>query len=260
MPETLDFISDLARHTGEMLIDHFCKADFDETLKIDNSIVTEADLAADRMLQGAIRKEFPNEYILSEEVHSVTPDELNEPIWIIDPIDGTTNFSLGLHIWGVIITKLSEGWPVLTAMYFPMLKELYTAQISEGAYLNNSKIYVKEPDPKKGTALFACCSRTHRDYHVTVPYKVRILGSAAYNLSNIARGTAAVAFEANTKIWDIAGAWLLIREAGGTIDSYDGPLPFPFRAGIEYQNQNFPTIAGANRQLLDLTRNQIKPK
>ena len=62
MPETLDFISDLARQTGEMLIDHFCKADFDETVKIDNSLVTEADLAADRMLQGAIRVKFPNEY------------------------------------------------------------------------------------------------------------------------------------------------------------------------------------------------------
>jgi myo-inositol-1(or 4)-monophosphatase len=260
MPDTVEFVSDLARNTGEMLIEYYCKADFYETLKTDNSIVTEADLAADRLIQAAIRKEFPNEYILSEEVYSNTPHEQNDPIWIIDPIDGTTNFSLGLHIWGVLITKLSRGWPVLTAMYFPMLKELFTAQKGEGAYLNNKPIYVKEPDPNKGTAFFACCSRTHREYNVTVPYKARILGSAAYSFCNIARGTATVAFEAKLKIWDIAGAWLLVREAGGIIDSYDGPLPFPFRAGIEYQNHNFPTLAGANSQLLDQTRKQIKPK
>lgn len=260
MPDTIEFTSDLARDTGEMLIKHFCKADFDETLKKDNSIVTEPDLAADRMIQAAIRNKFPNEYILSEEVHSNTPTEHIDHIWIIDPIDGTTNFSLGLHIWGVLITRLFRGWPVLTVMYFPMLKELFNAQKGKGAFLNNQQIYVKEPNPNKGTAFFACCSRTHRDYYVTVPYKPRILGSAAYSFSNIARGTAAVAFEAKTKIWDIAGAWLLVREAGGIIDSYAAPLPFPFRAGIDYQNQIFPTIAGANSQLLDLTRNHIKPK
>ena len=260
MPDTIEFASGLARDTGEMLVEHFCKADFDETLKIDNSIVTEADLAADRVIHNAIREKFPNDYILSEEVHSISPIEHNNPIWIIDPIDGTTNFSLGLHIWGVLITKLIRGWPVLTAMYFPMLKELFTAQKGAGAYLNNQPIYIKEPNPKKGTAFFVCCSRTHREYHVTVPYKTRILGSAAYSFCNIARGTAAVAFEAKSKVWDIAGAWLLVREAGGVIDSYDGPLPFPFRSGIEYQDQNFPTIAAANSHLLDLTRNQIKPK
>ncbi len=260
MLDSVEFASKLARDTGEMLIEHFCKADFYERLKLDNSIVTEADLAADHIIQTAIKKEFPHDCILSEEEHSIEPNDCDAPIWIVDPIDGTSNFSLGLHIWGVLITKLNQGWPVLTVMYFPMLNELYSAQKGMGAYLNSKPIHIKEPDPKKGTAFFICCSRTHRDYNVSVPYKVRILGSAAYGFSNIARGTAAVAFEATTKIWDIAGAWLLVREAGGIIESYDGPQPFPFRAGTDYEEQNFPTIAGANRQLLDQTRKQIKPK
>jgi myo-inositol-1(or 4)-monophosphatase len=261
MQSHLTFAVQLARQAGELILPYYRKAGLHLSLKADKSVVTEADLAADHWIAGEIKKAYPDDILLSEELSTTSPTNTGgNHIWIIDPIDGTTNFSLGLHIWGVLIAHLVGGWPEDAVLYFPVIDELYTARRGEGAFFNGAPLQVRPPDPNRPSAFFSCCSRTYRRYHVSIPYKARILGSSAYSFCAVARGAAIVSFETTTKIWDIAGAWLLVREAGGEIETYDGSQPFPIKPAFDYAKQSFPTLAAATPELLLKSRQQIQPK
>jgi myo-inositol-1(or 4)-monophosphatase len=260
MGTTLEFASQLALKAGELLADFYQEHDSHAKVKIDQSLVTEADKAADRLISRSIQESYPQDVLLSEEINPVLSSEVYNPVWIIDPLDGTTNFFLGLPIWGVSIARLVNGIPEIAVLNFPLLGELYHAQFDQGAHLNNEPIQVKPPNPNQPAAFFSCCSRTHRRYSITVPYKTRILGSAAYGLCSVARGSAVLGFEATPKIWDIAAAWLLVNEAGGVIESYAGANPFPLIPGTDYSRRNFPTLAAPNQELITVARSQISPK
>lgn len=273
MTEILAFATQLALRTGRMLRAHFSLSGSQVDLKEDQTIVTEADLDADRLISQAIQERFPEDELLSEELwsryarqkpgsaeDSSSKYRLDKPVWVIDPLDGTTNFSLGLHYWGVSIARLVDGWPETAALYFPILEELYTAQRGSGAYLNSDRIYARIPQDDRPTAFFSCCSRTHRRYKVKVRYKTRILGSAAYDLCSVARGVAVLGFQATPKIWDIAGAWLVIEEAGGVVETHDESKPFPLIVAEDYNQQIYPTLAAANREVLSKGRAWIRPR
>jgi myo-inositol-1(or 4)-monophosphatase len=260
MDANLHFASQLARQAGELLLKYFNRADNQTHLKFDRSIVTEADIAADHLIAQAIQGAYPGDNLLSEELQTVSPENVDEAVWIIDPLDGTTNFSLGLYYWGVSIARLKGNQLELAALYFPLLDELYITRRGQGAFLNNEAISVKLPDPKQPVSFFACCGHTHRRYDVRVPYKPRILGSAAFSFCSVARGIALIGFEATPKIWDIAAVWLLVKEAGGVIEGYEQDSPFPLLPGLDYSQRNFPTLAAANRELIQKARAWIQPK
>lgn len=261
MDKTLQFVTQLAQDAGEMLLDYFKQQDLKTSLKGDRSIVTEADLAADRLISSAIQERFPDDLLLSEELSPEYPSGQGAPvIWIIDPVDGTTNFSLGLHVWGILITRVVDGWPDLSVMHFPYINELYTVKRGEGADLNGLPLRVEPPDRNRPAAFFTCCSRTHRYYKIRIPYKPRILGSAAYSFCSVARNAALIGFEATPKIWDIAGGWLLLNEAQGIVETLDGSQPFPLRPGIPYAKQSYPTVMAATPELAAQAHRQIQPR
>lgn len=260
MQSKLEFAIQTSRKAGRLLLDYFQPSGTQADLKADHSVVTEADIAADKMIAKDIQASYPTDRIISEELQTSIPDYTGKNVWIVDPLDGTTNFSLGLPIWGVLIALTVDGWPELASLYFPAIDELYTAQRGQGSYLNGKQITVQPPDPKKPWSFFSCCSRTFRNYTVNIPYKTRILGSAAYSLCCVARGIALLGFEATPKIWDIAGAWLLVQEAGGVIDPYDDSAPFPLIPGKDYSRQDYPTLAAATPQLISKAHSQINPK
>jgi myo-inositol-1(or 4)-monophosphatase len=285
MADALSFATQLALQTGKLLLEHFSVSGTSAHLKADHTVVTDADLAADRSISQAIRESFPNDLILSEELQPAHPQHplpgkspvqsvhngnegtdnpaaspAERAVWIVDPLDGTTNFSLGLHYWGVSIARLVDGWPETAALYFPVIQELYTAERQGGARLNGEQLQVKAPSKDQPMAFFSCCSRTHRYYDVRVRYKTRILGSAAYNLCSVARGIAVMGFDATPKIWDIAGGWLVVSEAGGVVETLDGSRPFPLSSAEDYSQRKFPTLAAATPRLVSLGREQITPK
>jgi myo-inositol-1(or 4)-monophosphatase len=263
MDPVLDFAIQLARQAGEFLSGRFFASDNAASLKPDRSVVTQADVAADRMIYDAIRAAYPDDLYLSEELHpelNALPGDAIPPMWVVDPLDGTTNFSLGLPIWGVLICRLVAGLPEVAVLYFPMLDELYTAQRGRGAYRNGEKLILPVADNGRPISFFACCSRTFRHYQVNIPFKPRILGSAAYNVCCVARSIAILSFDASPKIWDIAGAWLLLNEAGGCIQTYDGSRPFPVKTGQAYQQKDFPVLAGISAEVVDRWRQEIQPK
>jgi myo-inositol-1(or 4)-monophosphatase len=259
MDASLAFIVELALHTGDHLLSYFKPNGTEASLKDDRSLVTEADLAADRLISAAIQDRFPEDAVLSEEL---SPELAGEPrqVWVVDPLDGTTNFSLGLPIWGVSIARVVDGWPEMAAIVFPVLGDLYAAQRDRGATLNGDRLQTRPPVPGLPNAFFSCCTRTHRRYEVNIRYKTRILGSACFSFCAVARGMALIGFEATPKIWDIAASWLIVHEAGGMIRTLDSSQPFPLRSGLDYRKVNLPTLAAANQELLAYAGQEIRPK
>ena len=260
----LDFTEKLIRAAGTMLRGYYQNADLLTSIKADKSVITEADEIVDRFIGEQIHLYYPNEWILSEEVNPIL-SELDSQTqtsagWIVDPIDGTTNFSLGLPVWGILCTRVVKGWPQLTAMYFPIIDELYTAVAGGGAWLNGQQIQVESAWLLNRKSFFACCTRTHRLYEVSIPYKVRILGSSAYTFCLVARGVARIGFDATPKIWDIAGAWLLVKEAGGIIESFSGESPFPLVPDTGFSSKSYPTLAATTTDQLAKARDQIQIK
>jgi myo-inositol-1(or 4)-monophosphatase len=257
--DTLSFTTDLARQTGELLLEYFSPNGVKSSFKSDRSVVTAADLSADQLISSAIQTNFPNDTLLSEELHPEIGDETTA-VWVIDPLDGSTNFSLGLHYWGTSIARLIDGWPEVAALYFPLLGEMYTAQKRQGATFNGKPLQIKPHDKSQPTSFFSCCSRSLKNYNIEVRYKTRILGSAAYSMCALARGAAILGFESTPKIWDIAGGWLVVQEAGGVIETLDGSEPFPIVAGQDYGECDYPTLIAATAQLAEKARTQIHPK
>lgn len=260
MESILSFATRLAEQAGEILLEQFRRVDKHPQVKPDFSLVTDADLQADRWLSAEIRREYPQDSLLSEELNPIYSGDGKGAVWVIDPLDGTTNFSLGLAYWGTSIARIENGFPSLAVMHFPIMRETYTAQRSGGAHFNDNALRVSPPDPTDKSTFFICCSRTYRDYNVGIRYKTRILGSAVYSFCAVARSMALIAFEARPKIWDLAAAWLLLQEAGGYLAAYDKAKPFPLVPGTDYSLVNYPTLAAASQALLDKGIAQIQLK
>jgi len=259
----LDLAVNLALSTGILLKDYFNSTELEASLKSDYSLVTNADRDADQFIRGRLSEIYPEDIVITEESFVGFPTGTDLAVgnaWIVDPLDGTTNFALGLHYWGILITRLVKGWPDIGVMYFPMIDELYTASRDSGARLNNEPFRVPTPKSRSPVSFFACCSRTFRQYQVSIPYKVRILGSAAYTICMVAHGAAIVGFEAAPKIWDIAGGWLLINEAGGVIDTFDGSPLFPLNPCINYKETSIPILCAATSDLYTRNRSKLQLK
>lgn len=259
MEDPLIFSENLAIEAGSTLTKYFSLDGVDANLKEDRTIVTEADLAADSLIQKAIQTAFPDDLILTEETNQV-PLDANRPIWIIDPLDGTTNFSLGLHTWGVSIARLVSGFPDIAALYFPIYQELYSAQRGQGAYLNRQRLTINRQKNPPTVSFFACCSRTFQQYDVRVRYKTRILGAAAYDFCCVARGAAIAAFQATPKIWDLAAGWLVLEEAGGIPELFTGGAPFPYLPDHKDSFRSYPTFMSANPDVARYLKDSIKKR
>jgi myo-inositol-1(or 4)-monophosphatase len=253
MDPSLEFAIELSRRTGSLLSKYFSPNGLTSSLKEDNTVVTEADVAADRLINDAILRQYPQESILSEELQPVLGRSAGA-IWVIDPLDGTSNFSLGLPIWGISIARLEAGFPKIAVINFPAIGELYTAELGKGAWLNGNPIRVKPPIPDQPTSFFSCCTRTFRRYEVSLRYKCRVLGSASYSWCAVARGMALIAFEVTPKIWD---RWWLAGCTGscGVVGLRSCQI-FP---RDDYCQRDLPMLMVAP-ELLTQARQQIKPR
>jgi len=253
----------IARKAGELLLGYFRDETLASDWKSDYSIVTEADVAADRLIAAEIASHFPDDAILSEELAPTSEAArpgLAPRTWVVDPLDGTTNFSLGVQHWGVSIARCDERGPDVGVLFFPALGELYVASRGAGATMNGLPIRVRVPSASRPSGMLACCARTPRFYHVNLPMKVRVFGSAAYTLVCVARGSAAIGMETRPKLWDLAAGWCLVEEAGGIVETLDASRPFPLVADRAYADRSFPVLAAASADLLTQAREQIEQR
>ncbi|MCS6849519.1 MAG: inositol monophosphatase family protein [Anaerolineae bacterium] len=255
LPEdALDFARNLAHDTGRRL-----KATFGRltaALKRDGTLVTQSDIESDRRLSDAILARYPTHGILSEERDKIFRGQ--EWCWVIDPIDGTTNFTWGLPAWGVLIGLLHFGQPVLGVADFPMTDEQYYAVRGSGAWLNETPIHVAtvnqdertgEPIVQK-TQLFACCTRTLRHGQPDIPMKLRIVGTTGYNLALVAKGACLGSLDMTSHVWDVAAVWTLIEEAGGCVRTNLQRELFPLQVGQDYGSLAFSILAACSPPMM----------
>jgi myo-inositol-1(or 4)-monophosphatase len=247
MTDAYDFAVRLAREAGEILLGYYHQPDTNPTYKPDHTLLTTADLAADRFIAERIRSVFPGDHILSEEMDTTFPGDAR-PTWVVDPLDGTANFSQRIHYWGVSIARLIGGIPEVAALSFPAINEHFAARRGGGAILNGEPLRTL-PVQAHPAAFFTCDSRLHRKYTVKLKYKPRILGSAAYNFCAVARGAALVGFESIPKVWDIAASWLVLAEAGGAGECLGEPL-FPLKPGADYSVLKYPMLGAVSADVL----------
>lgn len=180
--------------------------------------VTNADLAVEARLVEAIGESFPGDAIHAEETQKTAT---MESTWIIDPIDGTTNFANCLDLWAISVAFALEGRLEFGVIYAPDRNELYAAARGEGATLNGLPMKIDEASDQHSLILLGRSNRTdHEDYLHLVDritrsdYDYRRLGSAAVSLAFVARGLASATYEAHLNSWDCCAGLVICSEAG----------------------------------------------
>jgi myo-inositol-1(or 4)-monophosphatase len=218
--------------------------------KSDGTLVTKTDEQIDRLISTRIAATYPDHAILSEE-QSTIYDPAYAYTWVVDPVDGTTNFTHGMPIWGVSIALLHCGRPIVGVLDFPSLHEQYQAVLGGGAWRSGERIATSSLTEIDDQQLIMKCTRTDRLFQMRTPLKSRIMGSAAYHLCKVADGTALAGVETTPKVWDLAAAYLIVHEAGGLLVAADGETIFPLAAERrDYKTRSVTTLCAANSAVL----------
>ncbi|MDD5773440.1 MAG: inositol monophosphatase family protein [bacterium] len=200
--------------------------------KDDINIVTDVDLRAEKMIVGSIRKNCPGHAILTEEAGKIG-EEKYEYRWVIDPLDGTTNFSHGYPFFCVSIALEKKGEIILGAVYEPMRDELFFAEKGKGAYLNNKRINVSSINNLQKSLLVTGFAynihKANRNNNINyfrrflkTAQAVRRDGTAALDLCYVACGRTEGFWEMRLNPWDTAAGYLIVTEAGGKVTDFKG--------------------------------------
>jgi myo-inositol-1(or 4)-monophosphatase len=202
-------------------------------------LVTDVDVAVERMFRALVSERFPDHQVLAEEFggEAAAPPG---PCWVFDPIDGTTNFTHGLPIFCSSLALEIDGVAEVAAVYDPNRRELFTAERGGGAFLNGRPLRVSATETLVDAMLvtgfpYDIHSRIEEIVGLFGAFvgrarAVRRLGSAAIDLCYIAAGRMDGFWESDLKPWDIAGGALIVAEAGGRVTNMDGSA-FASRAG-----------------------------
>jgi len=184
-----------------------------------SDFVTNADLKADKIIVEELAKAKRDYSIISEESENEISNDKNNT-WIIDPIDGTTNFLHGVPHFAISIALKSNNEIVSGLIYDPIKDEMFYAEKNNGAYLNNQRIRVSNKK-KIDNCLFATGGNNIEQIKFKKNATLRRTGSAALDMAYVAAGKFDGYFQKNLKIWDIASGIILIKEAGGIINDID---------------------------------------
>ncbi|HAP31862.1 MAG TPA: inositol monophosphatase [Firmicutes bacterium] len=192
-------------------------------------LVTEVDKLSEKMLLQTISKAYPEHDILSEECGPIRHG--SDYLWIIDPLDGTTNYAQGIPIFAISVALQYRGTTVMGAVYQPVLGEMFTALKGKGACLNGRELAVSQKAALADCVLatgFPYDKAEHKENNAAyfahfVPRVrgLRRLGAAAYDLACVAAGRFDGFWEINLSPWDVAAGALLVQEAGGEVIELD---------------------------------------
>ena len=229
----LNFAIQTARDAGRILAERFGRT-LEITNKSELDLVTESDLASERLIIERIKTYHPRHAILAEESGASSPvdQELrSEWRWIVDPLDGTTNYAHGYPCFCVSMGLEHDGRMELGVVYDPMRDELFTAERGQGASLNGRRIQVSPVKSLSGALLctgFPYDVRERSEFarhfanFIMNAQGVRRDGAAALDLAYVACGRFDGFWEEGLKPWDVAAGALMVTEAGGQVSNYTG--------------------------------------
>ncbi|MCR9198993.1 MAG: inositol monophosphatase [Planctomycetaceae bacterium] len=230
----IDVARTAARTAGDILQDYFQSGVQMRTKSASVDLVSDADVNAERAIASVIQAAFPDHSILGEEENSDSVEATD--LWIVDPLDGTTNFAHGVPHFAVSIGYYVNGKAELGVVYNPMTADWYVAQAGQGAWHNERAIHVSDDRDLStsllGTGFFydrgdmmrATLAAIDRLFQQQI-HGIRRFGTASLDLAMVASGQLAGFFEYQLCPWDFAAGRLLIEEAGGRVSTCDGRIP-----------------------------------
>ncbi len=264
--KTKEILETALKNGGKVLMEHFGKPSKAVVKESISSVVTQADLESEKVILDCLMMAAEPFNIITEEsgyIHSGSAYT-----WVVDPLDGTSNFAAGLPWFGIIITLFKEQTPIQAAMYLPVDDQLYYAETGRGAWKNGKSIVCR------GSADLAEILVAYSFDFSSDPGKtdaeMNILGRFSKKIRNTrstnslidfcytADGRLGAAINQSTKIWDIAAPWLIIREAGGVVTDISGS-EIRFELSQEAVNQNYTIVAagsGIHRPLIKVINEQ----
>ena len=220
--------------------------------KADGSLITSCDLWSDKTIVDGLASIAPNEGVLSEEGGKSIPN--TKAYWVVDPLDGTTNFAAGIPYWSISVARFVDGKPQSSFLIIPTLKKKFVSIKEKGVWLNNQKI---EPKNNLKTECVSLCSRSikilQKKPNSIFPGKIRLLGVSSLNLTSVAMGQTYGAIESTPKIWDIAAAWLLLEELNCSIEWLETD-PANLISGQNLSDVNFPLIACRSTEKIEILK------
>jgi myo-inositol-1(or 4)-monophosphatase len=223
MNELLQDTLEITRLAGAAIMQYY-KSAFEVTDKRPDNPVTDADYAADSLLKEKLLARLPEAGWLSEETVD-NPERLNNKlVWVVDPLDGTKEFIMGVPEFAISVGLVEDGQPILGIVYNPPVDEMFYALKGGGVFFNGSPVTVSDRAQLEGSVVDA--SRSERKRGEFEPFEemfqIRTMGGTAYKLARVATGLCDVAWSRGPKNeWDICGGVLLVREAGGRCVNLD---------------------------------------
>jgi myo-inositol-1(or 4)-monophosphatase len=248
--------TEAALGAGRLLLERF-RDGFRISHKGIIDLVTDADVAAEELIVGRIQTSFPFHSILAEEKHNNRREGgIN---WIIDPLDGTTNYAHGYEVFSVSIGLEVEGELELGVVCFPVRNELYTVRRGHGAFCNDVPLAVSKT-PELSASLLATgfpydirtSEQTNLDNFCAFALRtqgVRRSGSAAIDFCHVAAGRLDGFWELKLNPWDCAAGYLMVREAGGKVTSFRG------RPGSIYDREVIASNGLIHDQMINVLTN-----
>lgn len=222
-------LEDIAKEAGEILLSYFLKPLNKKSKKA--GYATEADLASEDFLIKSLTSLLPEASFWAEESGQSGKNN-SEYRWVIDPLDGTTNFTQGIPYFCLSIALTQKDEPIVGLIYNPITKELFYAQKDKGAFLNGNKISVSNKENLKdcffGTSIPYPGGKKFAKFWRTVvavrkrSFTLRLMGAAALDQAYVACGRFDGTFFNTLSWWDIAAGIILIKEAGGIVTDYSG--------------------------------------
>jgi myo-inositol-1(or 4)-monophosphatase len=226
----IDDIIKIAKEAGVIIKEGF-GTNFNIEYKTNESnLVTEIDKASEKLITEFIKKNYPSHGILAEEGGEIK--NTSEYVWVVDPLDGTTNFAHGLPIFSVSIGVQKNGSTIAGIVYDIMNDIVYSSELGSGSFANDKKLKVNENDkishavlatgfpynisenPENALEKFSALTKASR--------AVRRLGSAAIDLCYVARGVFDGFWEVHLHPWDMCAGKLIVEEAGGSVSDFNG--------------------------------------
>ena len=222
----------VCRKAAKILIRDFGEIEnLQVSLKGPGNFVTASDIKVEKILVEELQKARPTYSILSEEIGEINNDESFK--WIIDPIDGTSNFLHGIPHFAISIGLEHDKEIICGIIYDPIKDEIFTAEKGNGAYLNNKRMRVSSRSkleeciiftggPKRTSKDRELILKEYNNFSAKVHIPVRKLGSASLDMAYVAAGRCDGFWQRNLNYWDIAAGIILAKEAGGFVTDFDG--------------------------------------
>lgn len=237
-----------AHKAGELILRHFRQPQ-EIHMKTPTEVVTQVDRDAEDIIVRTIRRTFPDHEFLGEEGH--TASQGADYLWVIDPLDGTRNYTLGIPFFCVSIALTVKGQTMLGVIYDPERGETFSAEAGKGTHLNGAKVhFTRKASMEQAIAYVGFLPAEKPDNpRLGLPMLMRLwpsiaavrnMGSAALSLAYVACGRLDIAYHDQLNAWDMLAGALLIEEAGGIVTDFAGrPMSVASRNIIAANNPAF---------------------